>query len=224
MSYLSEYFGDKERDIEPISNKVLCIFEGNAELAFVKKTYDLVKNIAIEFDCFLDDVIHLSWGKMPVVWNNKQQGDFQGGRIGETPVPYPVLESLHNSNIELYAATLIMFDADLDVGDDVLNKAQLFTQEHNCLIFRSEPCLEAEALDLVKNDETATYVAANHEEIGSSKCRWYKKSWGRIPKQEKFKNIQSVKSLIPCLELIDFADISHKLSKFKCFIEQEFSQ
>lgn len=224
MSYLSEFFADKELATEHASNRVLCVLEGNSELALVKKTYELVKGIVIEFEQFLHDVIHLSWGKMPVIWKNKQQGDFQGGRIGEAPMPYPVLESLHNSNIDMYAAVLVMFDADLDAAAEVMTEAHSFTQEYKSFIFYSEPCFEAEMVELTKNERTEAYVSDNYRVIGSSKCRWYKRSWSQIPKKEKFGGIQSVKNIIPILELDDFVDKSQKITGFKSFIGSNFSQ
>jgi len=182
-------------------DKVLCIFEGKDELTFTKKIYELF-NQPIECRDFLDKKIELSWGKEPIFWNNIDKCNFQGGNLG-CPVPMPVLESLNSSDLEIYKAILVIFDGDCDTDQFVKKEANSNLEEYNSYIFVSDICFEKTMIEFIRKEETDEYISKWCTIINGSQCKWYKDNYGKIPKSEYFRRVQSLERVINILRLED---------------------
>ena len=224
MSY-KEFFQDKYEPLKkkPI-DKVLCIIEGQSELLFIKKVYEL--NKAFEVDClpFITEIIELSWGKAPIHWHDRARCKFQGGNIKGALTPQPVLESLYNENIDYYKAVLVMFDADEDQGSQVFQAATQKLKNKNAYVLYADPCLEVEMLSLTFNQKSQAYVEQNYQVIKNSKCSWYKQNWQRIPKENRFKKSKSSDSLLPLLEPNDLQGKNTKIDGLVEFISDNFTE
>jgi len=235
MNEIESLFSDKQDLIE--IDKIFCILEGQDELSFVKKVYELNYQ---EINCqeFISNKIELSWGKKAISWNNLEECKFQGGHMTGCPVPYPVLESLHNSDIEDYKAILIMFDKDRDTTNEVENQSKDILESFNNYIFISNPCFEKVAIDFIKTEEIKQYIKDNYkiqyfyndsgEVVKYSKCDWYKNNLAKLPKstlpQEKkiFKRAHKLDKLIGYLRLEDIEDESIELKDCISFIKSNF--
>lgn len=223
MNY-AEFFQDKLAPPAPTRlEKVLCIIEGQSELLFVRKIYELCKQMDIECSSFLTDIIQLSWGKSPISWTDKARCKFQGGNIPGSLTPQPVLESLHKENIGYYKAVLVMFDADVDEQGEVHKKATALLASVDALIFLAEPCFEKEVLALTFNQLSQPFIDENYQELGGSKCRWFKQNWQAVPKQQKFIRSKSSASLLPLLGWDDLSGKSPNMDALVDFVASRFS-
>ena len=225
MNEIESLYEDKQ---EVSIDKMLCILEGQDELNFVKKVYELY-NQEINCQKFIDNKIELSWGKESIVWRNIEKCKFQGGNIIGCPVPYPVLESLYNNdNLENYKAVLIMFDKDCDRNNKVENSSKEILKNLNNYIFTSNPCFEKVTIDFISTNEIRSYIDNNYQIIDYSKCRWYKNHFANLPKsnlpQHKriFRRVNSLESLINHLKIEDIEDESVELKNCIFFIKSNF--
>ena len=205
-------------------NKVLCIIEGKSELLFIKKTHDLHSKYEISSTEFIAEYIELSWGKNPINWFNKEKLNFQGGNIQGSLTPMPVLESLYKENIAYYKAVLIMFDADLDEESLVYNESKQLLTGSKSLIFYADPCFEKEVIALTFNDQSQIYIDQNYQVLDGSKCRWYKKNWKSIPKENRFLKSQSGESLLKYLKKDDLRGKNPKVDKLVNFILENINK
>lgn len=222
MIYKS-YFQDKLEppETKPI-DKVLCIIEGQSELLFIKKIYELDK--AVKIDClpFLTTVIEMSWGKAPINWHDKANCKFRGGNIQGALTPQPVLESLYKENIDYYKAVLVMFDADVDHEKQVYQAANQKLKNKFGYVLYAEPCFEKEVLSLTFNQNSEGYIEQNYQVLNNSKCRWYKQNWQHIPKEARFHKSKSSNTLLALLKLEDLQGKNSKIDDLVDFINKTF--
>lgn len=221
MSYKS-FFKDKLEPpkIKPI-DKVLCIIEGQSELLFIKKVYELEKSLKIDCLPFLTTVIEMSWGKAPIHWHDKANCKFQGGNVQGALTPQPVLESLYNENIDYYKAVLVMFDADADQENQVYQAAMQKLKSKSTYILYATPCFEKEMLSLTFNQDSQAYIEQNYQIVKNSKCRWYKQNWQHIPKQTRFHQSKSSDSLLAFLKPEDLQGKNSKIDGLVEFISDK---
>lgn len=224
MSY-KKFFKDKLEPpkIKPI-DKVLCIIEGQSELLFIKKVYELEKSLKIDCLPFLTTVIEMSWGKAPIHWHDKANCKFQGGNVQGALTPQPVLESLYNENIDYYKAVLVMFDADADQENQVYQAATQKLKSKSAYILYANPCFEKEMLCLTFNQDSQAYIEQNYQIVKNSKCRWYKQNWQHIPKETRFHKSKSSDTLFPLLTLEDLEGKNSKIDGLVDFISDKFVQ
>ncbi len=212
--------------------KILCILEEQDELIFIKRIYEVILNKNLSCDEFLKK-IKLSWGKNPanfdghrVIWNNKNECNFQGGNIKGCKTPKPALEALEEAlEDSLYKGIIIMFDKDCDedgqTEKEILNILQeKIINDDSYILYTSDPCLEKEILIIIKNNETEDYINENYEIIGSSKCKWFKQNFRNIPKKTNYKFYQSCEGVINNLKKEDLENSSMGRS-FIDFIEKK---
>ena len=203
MEDIESLYSDKlAHELDVLKDKVLCIVEGKDELSFVKKVYEL-NHTSINCEAFLTDKIELSWGKEPIFWRNIKKCNFQGGNLSECPVPMPVLESLNAHDLETYEAIFVMFDGDCDTNNFLKSNSETLLSAYNHYIFISDICFEKVAMEFVQNSETKEYISQNYKIIEDSLCKWYKNSYGAIPKSNYFRRVQSLERVIDILRLED---------------------
>ena len=219
MNDIESLYDDKlAHELDESKNKVLCIVEGKDELSFIRKVYELY-NGSINCQEFVIEKIELSWGKEPIFWRNIEKCNFQGGNLLGCPVPMPVLESLDAHDLEMYKAIIVMFDNDCDTNKFVENNSNSMLLSYKHYIFIADICFEKVAMEFVQNNATHEYILTNYEEIDGSLCKWYKNSYGVIPKAEYFRRVQSLEKVISILRLEDIEKEELSVSKYIEFMK-----
>lgn len=210
---INEYYADKLSATTKI-NKILCIIEGQTELSFLKKVYELYNEDISCKDFFLN-IVKVSWGKSELVLKNAKC-NFQGGNLKGCPTPMPVIESLEKEDLEIYSSIIVCFDKDRDSKNIVENYARNSLKNLNHKFLLSSPCFENTVLHLCNNTHTHPYVLTNYMIIDDSLCQWYKDKFNRIPKDKKFSRCQKAQAVIEIIDKNDLLSVSN--SDFKDFI------
>ena len=126
-----------------LPKKILCILEGQLELRYIYKLFQLngYKNKCNQFDT---DCIKLSWGNTKKI----RKCNFEGGDIKDFPTPTPALESLNKEvdNLWLYEYIIVLFDLDRDVNNIVESKI-IDKNIPSLILLASDPCFESTLID-----------------------------------------------------------------------------
>ena len=213
-------------------DKILCIVEGGDELSFIKRVYEVYNN-SIECQDFVNHKIKLSYGRGIIEWQgnkieekdrNKKNCNFQGGDYQEK-APLPILTSLNNEDLELYKAIVVMFDKDRDANDFVEIKSLEIVQEYSDkIIFLSNPCFEKESITFFQNEAVEKFIQENYSIIANSKCRWYKKNYGKCLQFNPIRNKKTLSTIIPLLNKSHFENesINEEMKELINFLRVNF--
>jgi len=210
---LDSFFPNRfDNPSQPRIDKILCIVEGGDELSFIKRIYE-VYNDSIECQEFLRNKIKLSYGRGIIEWQGQTTGEkkksrkncnFQGGNNQEE-APKPILASLNNEDLELYKAIVVMFDKDRDTNDFVeITSLEILQEYSNKIIFLSNPCFEKESITFFNNENIEKFIQDNYTIIANSKCRWYKKNYGKCLQFNPIRNKKTLSTIIPLLDKVHF--------------------
>ncbi len=141
---------------DSIQKRILCIIEGELELKYIVKIFQLN---GYSYDCFqlTEDIVKVAWcDKLPKHMNivTKEKGTCKfdgGGSCKGSPVPTPAIKAfeMYNQDLSIFDSIFVFFDADKDRNKEVekyfRNKfSSLKTQ--NCLLV-SNPCFESSLID-----------------------------------------------------------------------------
>ena len=213
-------------------DKILCIVEGGDELSFIKRVYEVYNN-SIECQNFVNNKIKLSYGRGLIEWQgqttrekekSRKNCNFQGGNNQEE-APKPILASLNNEDLELYKAIIVMFDKDRDTNDFVEIKSLEILQEYSDkIIFLSNPCFEKESITFFKNEEIEKFIQENYCIIANSKCKWYKKNYGKCLELNPIRNKKTLSTIIPLLNKFHFENqlINQEMKELINFLRVNF--
>ena len=201
IDYLTSQF---KPDIASVNiKKIFCILEGKDELLFVKRLYELNFG-TVECEVFTKDKITLQWGKEKTILNDNINCNFQGGNLKDCGTPMPVIEALNNSNFSIYDGLIVMYDKDCDEENYVKEQIEtILGDNHDYIAYISNPCFEKEVLMIIKDSTTKQYINTNYQIIEDLKCLWFKRNFGKVPKQKRYNFYQKCESATSHLNISD---------------------
>ena len=211
LEYLESLKPNRIKKESSIQQKILCIIEGNLELQYIVKIFQL---LGYKENCFelSETFIRVAWGKklakhQNIVSKTKKGCTFEGGSHKNSKVPFPAISAfeLYGRDISFFDSVIVFFDSDKDVNKEVQNyfeKKFLNLEIENALLV-SIPCFESTLIDFCSCGncrERIENVANTKEECSkykdgliNLKCFENLKTGKGIVTNLKINNIESLK-------------------------------
>lgn len=212
LAQLNDLKPNRPKEVSSTKKRVLCIIEGNLELQYIVKIFQLLGS---KKDCFelSETFIRVAWGKKfaknkNIVSKTKKGCTFEGGSHKNSKVPFPAISAfeLYGRDIGFFDSVIVFFDSDKDVNKEVQNyfeKKFLNLEIENALLV-SIPCFESTLIDfcfcgncreLIENVADTKEACSKYKDgLIDLKCFENLKTGKGIVSNLKINNIESLKN------------------------------
>lgn len=200
-----------------IQKRILCIIEGEFELKYIVKIFQLY---GYTRDCLqlTEDFIKVAWcDKLPkhmnIVRKVNETCKFDGGGTCKgSPVPTPAIKAfeMYNQDLSIFDSIFVFFDSDKDKKKEVENYfIEKFSslEIHNCLLV-STPCFESSLVDFCSCGSCREQINNTADE--NFPCDKYKNNFSKLA------CFSGTRHLVSNLTNQDILDLQSKMSKLNC--------
>lgn len=199
LPYLEALKPNRVKIPSKVQKKILCIIEGNLELKYIVKIFQL---FGYKKGCYplTNELIKVAWGdKFPASINivNEITCTFSGGSsVKGRRVPFPAIDAfeLYSRDLTVFDSVIVLFDGDKDKDKEVeeyfINKFSIVNIKNALLV--STPCFESTLIDFCTCGACREVIESIED--GKYLCDKYKKNFSKL------KCFEGVKHLIVNLD------------------------
>jgi len=183
LSSLKNRIPNRPKPIEAKRNRILCIIEGDLELRYIVKIFDL---FGYKKGCYnlTEELIRVAWGDKFLPFQNivNSKCKFQGGSLKGRKVPIPARDAfeMYRNKMSYFDSVIVFFDGDKDKDNEVENyfKEQFKNLDIKNTLLVSVPCFESSLIDFCCCGSCRETM--NSKEEGKYLCDKYKKSFSSL--------------------------------------------
>ena len=183
LSSLKNRIPNRPKPKEVIKSRILCIIEGDLELRYIVKVFDL---FGYKKGCYklTEELIRVAWGDKFLPFQNIVQSNckFQGGSLKGRKVPIPARDAfeMYRNKMSYFDSVIVFFDGDKDKDNEVENyfKEQFKNLEIKNTLLVSVPCFESTLIDFCCCGGCRESI--NSKDDGKYPCDKYKKSFSSL--------------------------------------------
>ena len=183
LSSLKNRIPNRPKPKKVIKNRILCIIEGDLELRYIVKVFDL---FGYKEGCYnlTEELIRVAWGDKFLPFQNIVQSNckFQGGSLKGRKVPIPARDAfeMYRNKMSYFDSVIVLFDGDKDKNYEVENyfKEQFKNLEIKNTLLVSIPCFESSLIDFCYCGNCREII--NNIKDGKYPCDKYKKSFSSL--------------------------------------------
>jgi len=183
LSSLKNRIPNRPKPKEVIKNRILCIIEGDLELRYIVKVFDL---FGYKKGCYqlTEELIRVAWGDKFLPFQNIVQSNckFQGGSLKGRKVPIPARDAfeMYRNKMSYFDSVIVFFDGDKDKNNEIENyfKEQFKNLEIQNTLLLSMPCFESTLIDFCCCGSCREDI--DNKEDGKYPCDKYKKSFSSL--------------------------------------------
>ena len=222
-----------EKESKKKYNRILCIIEGETELKYIGKVFEIY---GFQGTCseLSETYVKVAWGNKMPINVNIVDADCHfpgGGSIKGQPVPTPAISAFElfreGNTIPTFDSVIIIFDSDKDKKNYVENYLKKELTEFNTenLLLISNPCFESTLVDFCKCG-TCRDVINSIKSNGKPPCEKYKKKFSGLPCFSSFSNSKyrnkrvKAEGLISCLIEDDLINLKSELNDLNSIIKK----
>jgi len=192
LASLKNKIPNRPQPEEVKKNRILCIIEGDLELRYIVKIFNL---FGYKEGCYnlTKELIRVAWGDKFLPFQNivDSKCKFQGGSLKGREVPLPARDAfeLYRNKMSYFDSIIVFFDGDKDKHSEVENyfKEEFQNLEIKNALLVSLPCFESTLIDFCYCGECRKTIS--QIENGKYPCDKYKKSFSKLECFDGVKNL-----------------------------------
>jgi hypothetical protein len=183
LSSLKNRIPNRPKPIEVKKKRILCIIEGDLELRYIVKIFEL---FGYQNGCYqlTQELIRVAWGDKFLPFQNivNAKCKFQGGSLKGRKVPIPARDAfeMYRNKMDYFDSVMVFFDGDKDKNNEVENyfKEQFKNLEIKNSLLVSMPCFESTLIDFCRCGECREMM--NSFENEKYPCGKYKNNFSKL--------------------------------------------
>ncbi len=232
VNYLEKLITSDASKKPVVPQKILCIIEGELELKYIVKIFQL---FGYTKDCYdlTEQFIKVSWGNyLPLNVNIvDKKCKFQGGSLINNKTPKPAIQAfeLFKDSLNIFDSIIVLFDGDEDKNNEV---EEYFIEQFKKLRIKnyllvSKPCFESTLIDFCSCNSCRKDI--ENMENARCPCDKYKNKFSSLKCFAEFTNDKYKDKRVKAKGLVTYLDMSNvksleikdsKLNRVNLFISE----